>query len=171
MVSIGYSSNPKFKTGSYNICIGTQSGESISPEPASWSASSHNVFIGARVSGAYTIGSAAIDGLIRIGSYGSNNSAIEMLSHQCVIGNDGTGTGVNDTTTIRPVKNNITDLGTSTAKYKDVYYDGVLQSGTLNSAPSSATDTGTTGEVRFTADYIYVCVATNTWKRTAISTF
>ena len=171
MVSIGYNSNPKFKTGSYNICIGTQSGESISPEPVSWSASSHNVFIGARVSGAYTIGNAAIDGLIRIGSYGYSNTAIEMLSHQCVIGNDGTGTGVNDTTTIRPVKNNITDLGTSTAKYKDVYYDGVLQSGTLNSAPSSATDTGTTGEVRFTADYIYVCVATNTWKRTSITTW
>ena len=31
--------------------------------------------------------------------------------------------------------------------------------------------TGTTGEIRFTADHIYVCVATNTWKRTAISTF
>ena len=94
-----------------------------------------------------------------------------MLSHQCVIGNDGSGTGVNDTTTIRPVKNNTTDLGTSTAKYKDIYYDGILQSGTLNIAPASATATGTTGEIRFTADYIYVCVATNTWKRTAISTW
>jgi hypothetical protein len=41
----------------------------------------------------------------------------------------------------------------------------------LNTAPSSASDTGTTGEIRVTADYIYVCTATNTWKRTAISTW
>lgn len=41
----------------------------------------------------------------------------------------------------------------------------------LNTAPASSTDTGTTGEIRFTADYIYVCVATNTWKRTQISTW
>jgi hypothetical protein len=41
----------------------------------------------------------------------------------------------------------------------------------LNSAPLSATDTGVTGEIRYTSDYIYICTATNTWKRTAISTF
>lgn len=41
----------------------------------------------------------------------------------------------------------------------------------LNSAPSSASDTGTTGEIRFTSDYIFVCTATNTWKRIAISTW
>jgi hypothetical protein len=38
-------------------------------------------------------------------------------------------------------------------------------------APSSATDTGTTGEVRITADYIYVCTATNTWVRTSLTTW
>lgn len=41
----------------------------------------------------------------------------------------------------------------------------------LNTAPSSSTDTGTTGEMRITSDYIYVCTATNTWKRVAISTW
>lgn len=41
----------------------------------------------------------------------------------------------------------------------------------LNTAPSSSTDTGTTGEIRYTTDYIYVCTATNTWKRTALSTW
>jgi len=41
----------------------------------------------------------------------------------------------------------------------------------LNSAPASAGATGTTGEVRYTSDHIYVCVATDTWKRTAISTW
>jgi hypothetical protein len=37
--------------------------------------------------------------------------------------------------------------------------------------PASATDTGTAGEICWDADYIYVCTATNTWKRTAISTW
>jgi hypothetical protein len=41
----------------------------------------------------------------------------------------------------------------------------------LNTAPSSSTDTGTTGEIRYTADYIYVCTATDTWKRVALSTW
>jgi hypothetical protein len=37
--------------------------------------------------------------------------------------------------------------------------------------PASATDTGTAGEICWDANYIYVCTATNTWKRTAISTW
>jgi len=38
-------------------------------------------------------------------------------------------------------------------------------------APSSSGDTGTAGEIRYDADYIYVCTATDTWKRVAISTW
>src|SRR5690606_7161805 len=41
----------------------------------------------------------------------------------------------------------------------------------LNTAPSSASDTGTTGEIRITSDYVYVCIATNTWVRAALSTW
>lgn len=37
--------------------------------------------------------------------------------------------------------------------------------------PSSATDTGTKGMICSDASYIYVCTATNTWKRVAISTW
>jgi len=37
--------------------------------------------------------------------------------------------------------------------------------------PASATATGTQGSICWDADYIYVCTATNTWKRTAISTW
>jgi hypothetical protein len=38
------------------------------------------------------------------------------------------------------------------------------------SAPTSASDTtGVVGEVRWTADYVYVCVATGTWKRAALA--
>jgi hypothetical protein len=41
----------------------------------------------------------------------------------------------------------------------------------LNTAPASASATGTTGEIRIDANYIYICTATNTWKRVAIATW
>ena len=37
--------------------------------------------------------------------------------------------------------------------------------------PSSATATGTTGQIAWDADYVYVCTATDTWKRSAITTW
>ena len=39
------------------------------------------------------------------------------------------------------------------------------------STPSSASDTGTTGQLAVDTDYIYVCTATDTWKRAALSTW
>ena len=39
------------------------------------------------------------------------------------------------------------------------------------STPSSATASGVQGEIRVDANYIYVCTATNTWKRVAIATW
>jgi len=41
----------------------------------------------------------------------------------------------------------------------------------LGTAPASATSTGAQGDVVWTADYIYVCTATNTWKRVALATW
>ncbi len=38
-------------------------------------------------------------------------------------------------------------------------------------APASAAAEGTEGQVVVTAGYIYVCVADNTWKRAALSTW
>ena len=38
-------------------------------------------------------------------------------------------------------------------------------------APASATAAGTAGDIRYDADYIYICTATNTWKRAAIATW
>ncbi len=42
---------------------------------------------------------------------------------------------------------------------------------TLNTAPASASATGTQGEIRITADAVYICTATNTWKKVAIATW
>lgn len=41
----------------------------------------------------------------------------------------------------------------------------------LNTAPGSASEAGVAGEIRVTATYIYVCTATNTWVRPALTTW
>ncbi len=45
-----------------------------------------------------------------------------------------------------------------------------LRVSTSNS-PASATATGASGMIRWDANYIYVCTATDTWKRVAIATW
>lgn len=39
------------------------------------------------------------------------------------------------------------------------------------SAPSSASANGTAGQIAWDSSYIYVCTATNTWKRSALSSW
>tara|TARA_Y100000361_G_scaffold138520_1_gene140787 strand:+ start:5571 stop:6350 length:780 start_codon:yes stop_codon:yes gene_type:complete len=41
----------------------------------------------------------------------------------------------------------------------------------LETAPASASATGVAGDIRFATDAIYVCTATNTWKKVNIATF
>ena len=38
-------------------------------------------------------------------------------------------------------------------------------------APASASATGTAGQIAYDADYLYVCTATDTWRRVAHSTW
>lgn len=38
-------------------------------------------------------------------------------------------------------------------------------------APASASSVGRQGDIAHDADYLYVCVAQNTWKRVAIATW
>jgi len=40
-----------------------------------------------------------------------------------------------------------------------------------STVPANASDTGTAGMLAYDADYLYVCVATDTWKRVAIATW
>jgi hypothetical protein len=50
----------------------------------------------------------------------------------------------------------------------------LVQGGILNikgKTPSSSSATGRTGDIAWDSNYFYVCVATNTWKRVALSTW
>ena len=53
------------------------------------------------------------------------------------------------------------------AELPSAYVTGV---GSTN-VPTTATDTGSPGEIRYGNDYLYICTATDTWKRVAISTW
>lgn len=40
-----------------------------------------------------------------------------------------------------------------------------------NSVPANSTASGVAGTIRYDSSYVYVCTATNTWKRAALSTW
>ena len=55
-----------------------------------------------------------------------------------------------------------------------LYVNGGLYASNITigtGAPSSSSDTGTAGQIKYDSNYIYVCTATNTWKRVALSTW
>jgi len=65
----------------------------------------------------------------------------------------------------------ITDSDTLTGSFS-IDVSGVTGEITVEgSAPASATSSGTAGDIRYDASYLYVCVATNTWKRSALATW
>lgn len=41
----------------------------------------------------------------------------------------------------------------------------------VTSVPATAASTGTAGQIAYDGSWLYVCVATNTWLRTAIATW
>lgn len=75
---------------------------------------------------------------------------------------------------LSPETDDDVDLGSSSKKFKDGYFDGVVNTDDLvvaTKTPASASDTGTAGMIAWDSDYIYVCTATDTWKRVGISTW
>lgn len=67
------------------------------------------------------------------------------------------------------------DYGFYQAGSSPNYFGGKITSNTgLNiptGTPSSASDTCITGDIEWDSSYIYICIATDTWKRAAISTW
>ena len=70
----------------------------------------------------------------------------------CVNGSGRVGIGISSPTTLLDVNSDTVRLRTART-------------------PASATATGTAGEICWDANYIYVCTATDTWRRTALSSW
>lgn len=47
---------------------------------------------------------------------------------------------------------------------------GILVSSNV-AAPATSSDNGTVGEIRYDSHYVYVCVGTNEWKRSELTTW
>ena len=71
---------------------------------------------------------------------------------------------------------NVTGMSTATSSGAGRYRTAAQMRTDLGvpnivSAPASATASGTAGQIAYDADFFYVCVATNTWKRAALSSW
>lgn len=77
---------------------------------------------------------------------------------------------VQDSGNFIPADNNFYDLGASARTIRNLYLNSQLNIA-VTTTPASATATGVKGTIVWDAGYIYVCVATNTWKRAALSSW
>ena len=103
-----------------------------------------------------SIFSSPSDGVMRITNYGVNDFNRLQFG----------GT----TASFPSIKRNSTDLQARLAD--DSGYTTIdAQLRAQGTAPASASATGTAGDIRYDADYIYVCTATDTWKRAALATW
>jgi hypothetical protein len=140
-------------TGNSNAFLGTYAGQNLLTGAS-------NLFIGSNAGRFITGGSTAntiANNSIFIGT--NTRAAADNQYNQIVIGDGITGLGAN--TTI---------IGTTVTTITGLYGNIRLVSG-MGTAPASATATGTTGDIVVTAGFIYVCTATNTWVRTALTTW
>ena len=151
--SVGYSSGSALTSGTQNVILGALAGTTITT-------GSNNTLIGHNAEPDGGVGSNQI--IIGHGVIGHGDNII-------VIGNT-------SNTAIHPEGDNAIDLGSVSYSFKDAYIQGTSNAGgfkvdAMQAVPASASATGIIGDIRFTADYIFVCVATDTWKRSALTTW
>ena len=129
-----------YNNGSNNTMFGQYAGYSNN-------SGSHNTFIGQSAGCSVQTGS---NNFI-VG----NISGTSALSDTIIL-----GTGNTSRLTMNPSGAVFPGIVTATSFSGEVTIEGT--------APPSNTSTGTAGDIRITSDYIYVCVATDTWKRVQI---
>lgn len=64
-----------------------------------------------------------------------------------------------------------TESGSAGSSDEFLRKDSIRPSALATKTPSSAAASGVAGTVVYDSSYIYVCVATDTWKRVAIATW
>jgi hypothetical protein len=149
-------------TGGLNTAIGGFAGKNLA-------AVSYNTAIGFEAARYHADGSTALTGAqssTYIGSRcrGKNNSD----SNSIVVGADAIGDGAN-TTVIGTSSTTQTKLHGTATSVGIISGDRVR---VVNSkTPASSSDTGTAGDICWDSSYIYICTATNTWRRVAHATW
>ena len=173
--AVGASAMQSNTTGSYNSAVGATALQSNTTGGG-------NSAVGANALQSNTTGGYDSAVGMNAGRYASDGSMATACSNsaffgyntqarangdinETVVGCAATGNGSNTATVGNSA---VTDFYANQAGSATVHA-GKLQLSALNTPPASSTDTGTAGEVRFASGYIYVCVATNTWRRAALA--
>lgn len=90
---------------------------------------------------------------------------------------NGIATGANNYTYTLPTATTSTLGGVKVDGSTVTITDGVISASggggsfSWSTAPIASTSTGTAGELAYDSDYLYICVAANTWKRATLSTW
>lgn len=106
-----------------------------------------------------------------VGKYISNTST----GYAQWINNSGTGVALrlqgqtSSTGKLLSIINNITETANITKEGNVTANSFKITA--LNTGPATASSTGIVGEIRYDADYMYLCTATDTWKRSALTTW
>lgn len=182
--AVGFSAAAAMTTGGSNVAVGTQAAASATTGtgttalgyqagygPAGVTANAtiagtHNTFVGSQTGMANATDSSDATAIgyraVVSGNYALavGRQASAGATGSVAIGTDSGGVGASTTT------NNEIALGTAN---HTVSVTGKIKA--AQRTPASATAPGVTGEICWDANYIYICTATNTWKRTAISTW
>ena len=85
-----------------------------------------------------------------------------------VVVDDPSGTPTSKQVTVGTLFGNV-NTGLKVNGSVEANTNGIIIS--TSQTPASASATGTAGTVTWDSDYVYVCTATNTWKRAALSTW
>ena len=181
---VGFGSGDENTTGSLNTFLGQLSGLN---NVNGW----YNTAVGAdslilNVDGGVNV--AIGNGALYSNVSGGNNTAIGVSALDASIGSGnvalGYTAGAYETGSNAFYVNNQDRANTAGDKTLSLLY-GVMAAaaanqkltinGLLNQSvsktPSAANDTGTAGDICWDANFIYVCVSTNTWKKVAIATW
>ncbi|WP_225035259.1 hypothetical protein [Winogradskyella sp. SM1960] len=144
--------------GNENVLIGQHSGRELVGDS--------NVFIG-KNTGRFTTG----DSNVLIGNGAGYHTNLRTLSSTLLIQNNTEATPL--------IYGDFTNDRVGIAKIATTHaleVEGTTEAtqyklSALNTAPTSATDPGVEGEIRVTNTHIYVCIAPNTWVRTALASW
>ena len=142
--------------GSTNVLISTSSGAQLAQFADSGSAFLY--YNGSLKLSTVSSGVSIDNGSLTVQGSAGNNGQVTLAGNGVVNGVTSLRLAVGSTNIV-----SVAATGTTTT--------GQINIAALNTAPASATATGVLGEIRFTADHIYVCVGTSSWKRVAIAAF
>ena len=137
----------------------------------------NNVGIGSSVLSGVYLGNSNVGIGFEAGRYfnGGGSTEVSQLSNSIYIGAETRASANNVTNEIVigyqsfGAGSNTVTIGNS--NITKTILGGVIQKRALDTAPASATATGTTGEIRVTSTHIYVCIATNTWVHSVLTTW